>query len=339
LIQLSLSLFALWFLISNELDDPPMWLGSVAQKLSYSPTFGRGKGARGFKRSKRRKFRPGDVWGAIRDSFDNQRLESLIHMKVDEFELLLKELTRARIHSKLKDLAVKLTFGNKILLVFVWIVQYPSYAILSNLFGVSIAVVSQLISHTLAPLVGYFSKWIPNSVDETFTSHLSPHILAVIDGTVHKIRRPSLDQYKTWNDHYQFHAVQTLFLVSFSGEILACSTNINGFVHDANSSSHNYHFRRVLNGKLALGDPGFQGVDYVVAGLKSNQVKTQAHFEFDRITRSEQVVVEHVNNFVKKQRTLSKGVQFIHCRSHLVACVFIVAGWYNFMFNNFNKYQ
>ena len=54
---------------------------------------------------------------------------------------------------------------------------------------------------------------------------------------------------------------------------------------------------QILGNNLALGDPGFQGVNYVVAGFKSSQLSTLAQFAFDTFSRSEQVLIEHVNSF------------------------------------------
>jgi hypothetical protein len=86
-------------------------------------------------------------------------------------------------------------------------------------------------------------------------------------------------------------------------------------------------FQDVLEDKLVFGNPG---VPYVVSGLKSNQLKESSHWYFDRISRSEQVTIEHVNNFVKKCKILED--QTIH------SSVAMGAGFYNYMFTTFQKY-
>ena len=78
-----------------------------------------------------------------------------------------------------------------------------------------------------------------------------------------------------------------------------------------------------------MGDPGFAGVPYVVAGFKSNQLKSSDHLEFDRISRNEQVLIEHVNRFIKDCKVLSKKAVFKHSRALHVACVITFCGWYN----------
>ena len=50
----------------------------------------------------------------------------------------------------------------------------------------------------------------------------------------------------------------------------------------------------------------YAGVPYIIAGLKSNQLKTKEHEEFDRLPRREQILIEHVNCFLKKCKVLSK---------------------------------
>jgi len=66
-----------------------------------------------------------------------------------------------------------------------------------------------------------------------------------------------------------------------------------GIVHDSTASCYNHHFRQFLgNQRFALGDPGFAGVRWMVAGYKTNQLNTEEKRIFDRISRSEQVLVE-----------------------------------------------
>jgi hypothetical protein len=188
--------------------------------------------------------------------------------------------------------------------------------------------------------VEFFSKFIPNSFPRTATrSHLSPSVIGIIDGTVHKIRRPCVDQWKWWNEHYQFHAVHSLFLVSFDGEIISVATGVPGSFHDSCTARHIKFFQDVLKEDLVLGDPGFAGVPYVVSGFKTNQLTSLPRIQFDRISRSEQVAIEHINNFVKKCNILSKREQCIHSIETLSGCVLVGAGMYNYMRKTFNKYS
>lgn len=232
-----------------------------------------------------------------------------------------------------------MSFGDKVLLFFVWIVQYPQLSVLGTMFGYAVATISLFLTSALPFFVGFFSAQIPKALPKHLpASHLSSHIVGIIDGTVHKIQRPCVDQHLFWNDNYQCHAVHSFFLVSLSGEILAVATGIPGSFHDSCASSHLTHFKDILEDKFALGDPGFAGVSYVVSGLKCNQIHNAAQKHFDRLSRSEQVAIEHVNNFVKKCKILSDGRQFIHATEVLSGCLLVGAGFYNYMINTWSKY-
>jgi hypothetical protein len=241
--------------------------------------------------------------------------------------------------TRLGCIATHLSFADKVLLLFIWIVQYPTLALIVELFVGSTAVMSVFIRKGLKVIAPFFKHFIPHSFGEDpISSFLSENIIGIIDGTVHKIRRPSHDQHLWWNAHYEMHATHSLFLIAFDGRIIAIVTGILGSIHGAVAAKHAQIFRECLQSNLALGDPGFGGISYIVSGLRSNQVTTDGRKEFDRISRSEQVKIEHVNNFVKKSKSLSKTDQFIHNIPMLNLTVLIGAGWYNFMLVKFNKF-
>lgn len=328
---------AVSYLILDTVAPPPLFLGRKMEALVNS-SFGVGKG-KGIRKRKPKRYVSIDVWSSLMEK-GNVRVEGMIHMTVEQFLVLLKLLKEANVNDALRRTAFSMTFENKILLVFVWIVSYPTYAVLATMFGVSKSVISDLITTALPHVMSFFVQYIPNSVSSCITtSALSEDIFTVIDGTVHRIWRPSTNQFKTWNDHYQIHCISSLLLVDFDGYVVACSTNIDGFVHDATSAHYNEAFPEVLEGTLALGDTGFGGVSYVVSGLRSNQVRTASEKLFDKISRSEQVIVEHINNFIKKCASINKLSPFIHNRCHLTACVFICCGWYNWMKQEFKKFE
>jgi hypothetical protein len=54
--------------------------------------------------------------------------------------------------------------------------------------------------------------------------------------------------------------------------IVAVETNVKGRIHDANAAQNNFHFQQILQNKFALGDPGYAGVSYIIAGYKSNEI-------------------------------------------------------------------
>jgi hypothetical protein len=207
--------------------------------------------------------------------------------------------------------------------------QYPRYAVLGELFGISIRTVSVLITAALPLLANHFLSYIPENIDSDTTSHLSNNIIAIVDPTIHPTRKPASKQHLWWNGHYKTHGVLTHLLLDFDGFIASITTNVKGHSHDSNASQYNTPFQLILGKKFALGDPGFQGLSWVVPGFKPSHVNTRAEEVFDDISRTEQAPIEHVNNFIKKSATISKLGKFIHGHEKLAACVFIVCGWYN----------
>ena len=335
--RILLFLMCLSILLNNQEDEPFIFCGWQYHKLVYQKTYLREKGSPGHKRKPFIHFTPIDLWDRIKLKEDNIMMKSLVHMTITQFEIMLEDLHP--IKQPLEDIMTKITFSNKILLLFVWIVKYPNYSLLSSMFGTSCGAISKLIKFGIPLLVEHFSHYISNKLESDTTSHLSNQIVAVIDATIHPTTKPQIDQYKHWNDHYKCHGILTHLLVDFDGYIISVTTGVLGKVQDSLCANYNKNFRKIMGGKLALADPGYGGVPYIVTGLKNNQLITQARKEFDRISRSEQVIVEHVNNFIKKCNTLSKQSKFTHSKELLIGCVLICCGWYNYMKAEFNKYE
>jgi hypothetical protein len=270
-----LALVALsWWFLNEDLPSIPFY-GFTVQKLARNPSFGVGKG-RGLKRMKSTSSPTKCVWEMLSNHED--RVKGLIHMSVSEFAELVAELKYLR--PKIASEANGLTFTDKCLLVFIWIMRTR---------------------------------------------------VAILDSTIHPTVRPGGAQRKFYNGHYKMHGILTHLLVDFEEFIISVITNVKGHSHDSNVASCHPAFKQVLGTKFALGDPGFQGVDYVVAGFKSSAITTDAQDVFDDISRTEQSAVEHVNNFIKKSAVLSKQNKFVHpSTDKLVACVFIVCGLYNY---------
>jgi len=314
----------------------PIWCGNEMAAKIYNPTLGRGKGSRGFKRKFCKRPIVVDLWASLQ--VQNDRIfESLTRMKKDEFVFLVDEM-KHQINS-FAQVAQKMTFENKLLLILLWIVKYPEYASLSVMFGVSKSVISVLLNVGLPLFVDYFSQFVKNEIESDSTSSLSHRIVAVIDSTIHTTKKPSKNQHLSFSNHYNRHGMMTNLLVNFDGYIVAFVTGGAARMNDSMASYFFPTFVRALGSKYCLGDPGYQGVPYVVSGLKSNQLLSHAHHQFDRVSRSEQVVVEHVNCFIKSCKSLSKRNQFIHGREKHIACVIIVCGWHNWMKASFGKFS
>ncbi len=238
----------LFSVLLDEDEAPLHWFGVKCHRLAMNPRFGLGRGAPGTKRLPRRIRQVHDVWEELNNSQDEKRMHGLTHMTLDQFDYMLSCFPSS-IQEDLDKIGVKMTFPNKILLILVWIVKYPDYSLLTQIFGCSPAVVSCLLSTGLPILMEHFNQYIPLRVTSPLTSHLSPLIKCVLDSTIHPIRRPSLDQHLYYNGNYETHGILTHLLVDFEGLIVAVTTNVYGRIHDANAGKNNYHFQQVLGGK------------------------------------------------------------------------------------------
>jgi hypothetical protein len=320
-----LFLFLVWWRFFFTDDPPPVpYLGPSHLSAALDPNYGVGKG-RGVKR-KRKTLQPQRVWQRYKD--DDAQIKGLVHVSAEEFRELLRDLEVYR--QSLAHTATTMFFEDKILLVFMWMMKYSSYAELSTQFGISSYTVSKLIDVTLPLLVEFFVAYIPEEVDCSTASHLSNHIIAIIDATIHPTQKPAGKQRLFWNGHYKTHGLLTYLLIDYEGYIVSVMTNVLGHTSDTNATLYNQHFRQILKGKFALGDPGLHGVDYIVPGYRPSHVKTHEQEIFDYISRGEQRSVEHVNNFIKKCAVLNKGEKFVHYQTEkMIAVVFIICGWCN----------
>jgi hypothetical protein len=313
-------------------------VGSEILRKVYDPRHGRGYGAPGHKRAKHQRRKTVDLWRVLQQ-FGDRNFEGLTRMFLDEFRAMLDDLTYLKTEPAIENVATKFTFENKVLCLFVWIVKYCDYAVLSIMFGSSNAVISSLITSLLPFVAGHFSRFIPGVIKSDLTSSLSSSIVAVIDSTIHARTKSAKNQHHDYSKHYERHGMMTTLLVDFDANISAVVTNGKAILHDSMASFFMRPMAKVLDSKFALADTGYSKVPYVVCGLTSNRVNDEEKRTFDAVSREEQKVVEHVNNFIKKCQVLSKRNQFLHARDLHVSCVFLICGWYNFMKLTFGKFS
>ena len=141
--------------------------------------------------------------------------------------------------------------------------------------------------------------------------------------------KPNVDQRLFYYGHYKMHGILTQILINFNGKIIGFITNVPGKINDALIAIYAEFFRDVLKGRFALGDPGFAGVDWVVCGLRYKQKNSDGAFLFDKISRSEQVLIENVNKFLKDCKSINKDCAFFHGRKKLLYCIITAIGLYN----------
>lgn len=258
------------------------------------------------------------------------KFEKQIHLQKDEFDYIINELQFHGSYLKLKESPWRMSFENKILLGMYYVIAYPGSKILAELFGVSGCYVSKVLDEILPILVDYFEKFIPNKKINSSHSKLSRKIMFIIDNTIHKTRRPRVRQSRLYNGHYKTHGYLTQLLVDYDGYIVAYRTMIPGRHHDSLIATYNKHFKKIVGNKLVLGDPGFEGVSYVVAGYRPTEINSRERELYYLISKKEQVLIEHINCFFKKCKSVNKEDCFIDNQKRLLACIKISLGLYNY---------
>jgi len=320
----------------------PLLLGVCGNEILrkvLDPTLGRGKGSKGFKRKRFKRVVPVDLFSTLKEQNNNTQFNQLTRMFIDEFEDLVESLKEENLQLLVAQVATKLSFENKVMLLIIWIVKYPDYYLLSRLFGTTKSVVSKLLEVMLPLVAHYFLKFIPNEIQSKSTSSLSKNIVAIIDSTLHARNKPSVHQHLSYSAHYKRHGIMTTLLVDFDGYITSVNTGGRAILHDSMAATFMDNFRDILGENFALGDPGYAGVDYVISGFKSNQLRTEERVKFDRITRSEQVLIEHINAHFKGCKSLSKRSVFHHTIDKHVTIVLLVCGWYNWIKSTYGKFS
>lgn len=201
--------------------------------------------------------------------------------------------------------------------------------LVAALYGCEDSTVSAIIHAMLPYFVEYFTSYITHENTSESHSVLSTLIRYILDGTIHPRRKARYLQHLWYNGHYEMHGMMTQLLVNFDGFIMAVVTNIAGHNHDAGARYCDL-IEHVVGDDYAIADTAYSGIDYCVAGFKANQLTSEGRERFDTITRHEQVLVENVNSFFKKARSVAKETKFIHSTEMQTAAVLICCGLYNF---------
>lgn len=255
------------------------------------------------------------------------RFQKFLQLTSIEFHWILDQLQND-LH-KLEASPYRMTFSNKVLMGLLFVIEYPGNKVLASWFEVSEYYISKVLDEILPLLVGFFSRQIPHGQVSSKRSIFSDKIAFIIDCTLHRTRRPSLNQSEHYNGHYSMHGRLTQVLIDYEGNVIAFLTNVPGRCNDALVAMYNEDFKRIVGDNLVLGDPGFQGVQWVVSGFRLSQVNSVGKERFFTLSKQEQQLIEHVNAFVKTCKSIDKENTFIHSEARLLACVFISFGLYN----------
>lgn len=119
---------------------------------------------------------------------------------------------------------------NRVLLVFIWLRQYLKLHVLANVFDISKSTVAEEIYHVIPVLFtnyNHYIKWHSirqwNQFLDTFPSF--PNAVGMIDGTIHRIRRPSgLIQAEFYRGDKRCHFISSQIVVDADGRIVLLVT-------------------------------------------------------------------------------------------------------------------
>lgn len=235
-----------------------------------------------------------------------------------------------------------MTIENKIIIFLYFINCYTKSITLESEFGVSSFIISTVIHEMSKLLCKIFYEFIPNKFNKEgkINDNFSKEVVGVIDATIHVIRRP-----RNWDENkitYRFdkkcNFIQTHLIVDWDKKIIAASTNWNGSNHDSKIKEDEF-FNDLCKDIYLIADTGYQGISWVLPGLKSNQIKDHYDENWDKVSRKEQKIVEHVNCAIKKAHCLSKERKFYHSRYLLLRIILFTCGLYNWALENKFKYN
>src|SRR3990167_11418556 len=132
-----------------------------------------------------------------------------------------------------------------------WIFQYPNYSLIEGIFGIEKSTINKLLDLGLPIISDFWRKFIPNKIENDMQpSSMSNLIIGVIDGTIHPISRPSVDQHLYYSGHYQTHGILSHFFVDFTGIVIAFLMNIVGRTNDSLVQTFNTFFHSLLNNNV-----------------------------------------------------------------------------------------
>ena len=98
-------------------------------------------------------------------------------------------------------------------------VENCKYGFLSQMFGISRASVSKILTQVLPILVDHFIQYIPNKMLSEYSSNMCKLIAGVIDGTAIHINRRYPQNIYYRKDKTKGHFVQLMLLVDFEDKI------------------------------------------------------------------------------------------------------------------------
>ena len=175
----------------------------------------------------------------------------------------------------------KLSLRNRILLFMIWARSYPTYFLLSSMFGVSKSTVENEISELIPILftnMKSYIKWPTFNEWQAFRGkwHKIPDAVGAIDGTSHEIYRPLTEpQEQFYSGNRAYHCLHTQVVVDANGVIRYIESGFMGHLNDAQTFSLMRQIGAELefpNNCVLLGDKIYPNGDHIMTPYTAPQL-------------------------------------------------------------------
>jgi hypothetical protein len=277
-------------------------------------------------------------------------------LRLNEFDDLYKDVLPQLAQSEIERLErpdrkrglgggrkASLSLKDQIVLTVIWLRKYPTQDVLGYFFGVSQAVVSNYIAHTLPVLeqAGRDTmrmpdpgrkrrKQLPQLLEDL------PELVVVIDSFEQKIQRPQdQDQQESYlSGKKKAHTLKSQVVVDEeTGEILDVSSSVPGPTADITLLDQSGVLDDLPEGIGAIGDAGYQGIDKRHALGASPRKKPKGKprpFEdklYNTAFSSLRIIVENSIGRMRRYQSITQTDR--HHRRYHTARVVAVAGLAN----------
>ena len=214
-----------------------------------------------------------------------------------------------------------ITEDNVLLMVLIWLRQYPTYSLLSVMFGTTSTTVSRVIRSTIPILYHHLKSFIvwPSTLQWKSLQNsweMFPYAVGCIDGTLHEINIPDHQQQRYYSGHRHFHALSSQVIVDVFGNIRFIYTGFEGGTNDAGQF---LRLPPIGPGQqldfppdcFLLGDKGYANRYPVIAPFRQNNVRAAGvNAVGKKLYNTEhakvRIIVEHTISYIKRYRAVKE---------------------------------
>lgn len=197
-------------------------------------------------------------------------------------------------------------------MVLIWLRHYPTNTVLAAMFGTNTSTVTRIIRSTIPIMyhhLKHFVSW-PTAQEWSLmqkTWEMFPTAVGCIDGTLHKINRPTENQQLFYSGHRHFHGMSTQVIVDVHRNIRYVKS---GFQGSANDAGQFLHLPSIGPGKeldfppdcCLLGDKAYANRYPVITPFRRNQIGAGLDGDIQLIFNIElarhRVIIEHTISYI-----------------------------------------